>query len=111
MRKQLLVVFFAFFAAPWPAVAQDQAAAARAAPACGPSQVLCEVKTDDSKQPVGQPEEQKALALPVTLESGKTYDIRLNFIFQRWHLELADEAEGHFLSDSSLHCTWQPKKK
>jgi hypothetical protein len=171
VRKQLCVVFLAFFAAAWPAIAQDQAAAARTAAGCGPSQVLFDVKTDDSKHPVGQPEDRKALvyflvdyvaaptmrvgvdgqwvgandgksyffftaepgehnvctewqsgtfkksservgeALHVTLEPGKTYYIRLNFIFQRLHLELADEAEGYFLIGSSLYSTSQPKKK
>jgi hypothetical protein len=171
MRKQLSVVLFVFLAVALPARAQDQAAAARTAAGCGPSKVLFEVKTDDSKHPVGQPEEGKALvyfivdyvtaptmrvgvdgkrvgandgksyffftaepgehnvcmewqsstfkksserigeALHVSMEPGKTYYIRLNFIFQRLQLTLTDEAEGHFLIGSSLYSTSQPKKK
>jgi Protein of unknown function (DUF2846) len=44
-----------------PAFAQDQAAVARAAAGCGPSQEMFDVKTDDTKHPVAQPEEGKAL--------------------------------------------------
>src|SRR5580693_3730541 len=61
MRKQFAVVLFLFFAAALPAAAQDQAAAARIAAGCGPSQVLFDVKTEDSRHPVGHPEEGKAL--------------------------------------------------
>jgi hypothetical protein len=171
MQKKLCVVFFAFFAAALPAIAQDEAAAARTAAGCGPSQVLFDVKTVDSKHPVGKPEDGKALvyflvdyvtaptmrvgldgkwvgandgksyfffsaepgehnvctewqsgtfkksservgeALHVTLEAGKSYYLRLNFSYQRMHLELADEAEGHFLIGSSLYSTSHPKKK
>ncbi len=171
MRKQLGVVLFVFFAAALSASAQDQAAAARTAAGCGPSRELFDVKTDDSKHPLGQPEEGKALvyflvdfvtaptmrvgvdgkwvgandgksyffftaepgehnvctewqsstfkksservgeALHVTFEPGKTYYIRLNFIYQRLQLTLADEAEGHFLIGSALYSTSQPKKK
>lgn len=50
-------------------------------------------------------------AFYVRLEPGKTYYLRLNFIFQRLHLELADEAEAHFLIGPSLYSTSQPKKK
>jgi hypothetical protein len=171
MPKQLCVFLFVFFAATLPAIAQDQAAEARTAAGCGPSRVLFDVKTVDSKHPLGQPEGGKALvyflvdyvtaptmrvgvdgtwvgandgksyffftadpgehnictewqsatfkksserigeALHVTFEPGKTYFIRLNFIFQRLQLTLADEAEGHFLIGSSLYSTSQPKKK
>jgi hypothetical protein len=171
MWKQMCLALFAFFVAALPAIAQDQAAAARTAAGCGPSQVLFDVKTDDSKHPVGQPEDGKALvyflvdfvtaptmrvgvdgkwvgandgksyffftaepgehnvcaewqsstfkksserigeALHVTFEPGKTYYLRLNFIFQRLQLALCDEAEGHFLIGSSLYSTSQPKKK
>jgi hypothetical protein len=171
VRKQFCVVVLVFFAAALPAVAEDQAAAARAVAGCGPSQVLFDVKTEDARHPVGQPENGKALvyflvdyvsaptmrvgvdgkwvgandgksyfffqaepgehnvctewqsstfkksserigeALHVAFEPGKSYYIRLNFIFQRLHLELADEAEGHFLIGSSLYSTSHPKKK
>lgn len=47
----------------------------------------------------------------LTAEAGKTYYMRLNFGYQRMHLELADEAEGHFLIGSSLFVVSQPKKK
>ena len=50
-------------------------------------------------------------AMRLTAEAGKTYYLRLNFGYQRMHLELADEAEGHFLIGSSLYATSQPKKK
>ena len=50
-------------------------------------------------------------AIHLTAEAGKTYYIRLNFSFRRMHLELSDEAEGHFLIGSSLFATSQPKKK
>lgn len=50
-------------------------------------------------------------AMQLTAEPGKTYFVRLNFAYQRMHLELSDEAEGHFLIGSSLFATSQPKKK
>ena len=50
-------------------------------------------------------------AMHVTFEPGKTYYIRLNFIYQRLQLQLADEAEGHFLIGASLYSTSQLKKK
>lgn len=50
-------------------------------------------------------------AIHLTAEAGKTYYLRLNFSYQRMHLELSDEAEGHFLIGSSLYATSQPKKK
>jgi hypothetical protein len=50
-------------------------------------------------------------AMHLTAEAGKTYYLRLNFSYQRMDLELADEAEGHFLIGSSLFATSQPKKK
>ena len=50
-------------------------------------------------------------AIHLTAEAGKTYYLRLNFGYQRMHLELSDEAEGHFLIGSSLYATSQPKKK
>jgi len=171
MRKRFCVAFFAFFAAALSTIAQNQAAAARTAAGCGPSSVLFDVKTDDSKHPVGQPEDGKALvyflvdflnaptmrvgmdgkwvgasdgksyffftadpgehnvctewqsstfkksservgeAMHLTFEPGKTYYIRLNFIFQRLQLDLTNEAEAHFLIGSSLYSTSTPKKK
>jgi hypothetical protein len=50
-------------------------------------------------------------AMHLTAEAGETYYIRLNFSYQRMHLELSDEAEGHFLIGSSLFATSQTKKK
>jgi hypothetical protein len=50
-------------------------------------------------------------AIHLTAEAGKTYYLRLNFSYQRMHLELSDEAAGHFLIGSSLFATAQPKKK
>jgi hypothetical protein len=50
-------------------------------------------------------------AMHLIAEAGKTYYLRLNFSYQRMHLELSDEAEGHFLIGSSLFATSQPKKK
>lgn len=50
-------------------------------------------------------------AMHLTAEAGKTYYVRLNFGYQRMHLELSDEAEGHFLIGSSFYATSQPKKK
>ena len=50
-------------------------------------------------------------AIHLTAEAGKAYYIRLNFSYQRMHLEFADEAEGRFLIGSSLYATSQPKKK
>lgn len=50
-------------------------------------------------------------AMHLTAEAGKTYYLRLNFSYQRMHLELSDEAEGHFLIGSSLFAKSQPKKK
>lgn len=50
-------------------------------------------------------------AMHLAAEAGKSYYLRLNFSYQRMHLELSDEAEGHFLIGSSLFATSQPKKK
>jgi hypothetical protein len=50
-------------------------------------------------------------AMQLMAEAGKTYYVRLTFAYQRMHLELSDEAEGHFLVGSSLFATSQPKKK
>lgn len=50
-------------------------------------------------------------AMHLTTEAGKTYYLRLTLGYQRRHLELADEAEGHFLIGSSMYATSQPKKK
>jgi len=50
-------------------------------------------------------------AMHLIAEAGKTYYVRMNFQYQRMHLELADDAEGHFLIGSSLFATSQPKKK
>ena len=50
-------------------------------------------------------------AMQLMAEAGKTYYVRLNFLYQRMHLELSDEAEGHFLIGSSLFATSQPRKK
>jgi len=50
-------------------------------------------------------------AMHLTAEAGKTYYIRLNFSYQRMHLELSDAAEGQFLIGSSLFAISQPKKK
>jgi hypothetical protein len=50
-------------------------------------------------------------AIHLMAEAGKTYYLRLNFSYQRMHLELSDGAEGHFLIGSSLFATSQPKKK
>lgn len=49
-------------------------------------------------------------AIHISAEAGKTYYLRLNFGYQRMHLETADEAEGHFLIGSSLYATSKPKK-
>jgi len=50
-------------------------------------------------------------AMQLMAEAGKTYYVRLNFLYQRMHLELSDEAEGHFLIGSSLFATSQSRKK
>jgi len=50
-------------------------------------------------------------AMHLTAEAGKTYYVRLNFQYRRMHLEMSDEAEGHFLIGSSLFATSQLKKK
>ena len=49
-------------------------------------------------------------AIHLTMESGKTYYLRLTSEYTRLRLELADEAEGHFLVGSSEYATSQPKK-
>jgi hypothetical protein len=61
MRKYICAFLLKFFIAALPVIAQDQAAAARTAAGCGPSQVLFDVKTDDSTHPEGQLENGKAL--------------------------------------------------
>ena len=50
-------------------------------------------------------------AIHLTAEAGKSYYLRLNFGYRRMHLELSDEAEGHFLIGSSLYAMSRPKKK
>lgn len=74
---------------------------------------LCTEESDDFKkstQRVGE-------AMQLNAVAGETYYVRLNFGFQKmsidtqWmHLELADEAEGHYLIGSSLYATSQLKK-
>jgi hypothetical protein len=62
MRNQLLVAFFtAIVLSASPAFAQDQAAAARTAAGCGPSQTQFDVKTDATLHLLAQPEEGKAI--------------------------------------------------
>jgi hypothetical protein len=164
------VLCLAIFLSALPVLAQDDATAARTAAGCGPSAEMFNVQTTDSKHPVAQAEQGKALvyffvdfltaptmrvgvdgswvganngksyfffpvdpgehnvcaewqsgtfkksservgeAMHLTTEAGKTYYMRLNFSYQRMHLELSDEAEGHFLIGSSLFATSQPKK-
>jgi Protein of unknown function (DUF2846) len=58
-----------------------------------------------------QSSERVGEAIHLTTEAGKKYYLRLNFSYQRMHLELSDEAEGHFLIGSSLYAMSQPKKK
>jgi hypothetical protein len=55
--------------------------------------------------------EREGEAIHMTAEAGKTYYVRLNFAYQRMHLEFSDDAEGHFLIGSSLYATSQPKTK
>lgn len=62
MRKELLLVFFAaVLLSALPAFAQDQAASARTAAGCGPSQTQFDVKLDDTLHLLAQPEEGKAI--------------------------------------------------
>lgn len=169
-RQYWFVLVIAAFLCALPALAQDEAAAARTAAGCGPTSQMFDVKRTDAKHPVSQPEDGKALvyffvdyftaptmragvdgtwvgansgksyffsqvapgehnfcmewqsgtfkktserigeAMHLTVEAGKTYYLRLTFPYQRMHLELADEAEGHFLIGSSLYATSQLKK-
>lgn len=55
-----------------PLLAQDQAAAARAAAGCGPNEVKFSVKTDKKQHPTGQPEAGKAV---VYVFGGEDFDI------------------------------------
>jgi uncharacterized protein DUF2846 len=48
-------------------------------------------------------------AIRLNVEAGKTYYLRLTSGYTRLHLELADEAEGHFLIGSSEYATFKPK--
>jgi hypothetical protein len=64
MKKSILTILLcAVFAAPMLAQEkpQDQAAAARAAAGCGPSEITFDVKTDKKQHPLAQPEAGKAL--------------------------------------------------
>lgn len=54
--------------------------------------------------------ERRGEAIHLSLEAGKTYYLRLTIGERRMFLELADEAEGHFLIGSSEYATSQPKK-
>lgn len=69
MIKALALFFFA-----WPVLvlAQDQAAAARAAAGCGADGVDFGVKTDKSKHPLAQPEAGKALVYVLEYERRNT---------------------------------------
>ena len=62
MRKELFLAFFAaVLLSASTAFAQDQAAAARTAAGCGPSQTQFDVKLDDTLHLLAQPEEGKAI--------------------------------------------------
>jgi hypothetical protein len=62
MRKHLVIGFLtAMVLSALPAFAQDQAAAARTAAGCGPSQTQFDVKLDDSLHLLAQPEDGKAI--------------------------------------------------
>jgi len=171
MSKCMWFVCSAILLAGWPLFAQDDAASARSAAGCGPSQEMFDVQTTDAKHPVGQNESGKALvyffvdyinaptmrvgvdgkwvgankgksyfffpvepgehrlctewqsgtfkktserigeAMHLTTEAGRTYYVRLNFAYQRMHLELSDDAEGQFLIASSLFATSQTKRR
>ena len=50
-------------------------------------------------------------AMQLMAETGKIYYVRLNFLYQRMHLEVSNDAEGHFLIGSSLFATSQPRTK
>jgi hypothetical protein len=61
MRKHFCVVLFAFFASAFSTLAQDQAAVARTAAGCGPSQTQFDAKLDDTLHLLAQPERGKAI--------------------------------------------------
>lgn len=61
MRKRWFALCVAVFFGALPALAQDQAAAARTVAGCGPATQMFDVKKADAKHPVAQPEEGKAL--------------------------------------------------
>lgn len=171
MKVHCLVLASAILCSALPAMAQDDAAAARTTAGCGLSGDMFDVKTTDAHHPVGRPEDGKALvyffvdfvssptmrvgvdgnwvgadqdksyfffqvapgehnictewqsgtfkksserigeAMHLTAEAGRVYYLRLNFGYQRMHLELADDAEGHFLIGSSLYATSTLKRK
>ncbi len=54
--------------------------------------------------------ERSGEAMHIKVEEGKTYYVRLTAEPNRMRLELADEAEGHFLIGSSEFATSHPKK-
>ncbi len=65
-----------------------------------------------SRLPIGASESDRpGEAMHLKMDAGKTYYVRLSFLCQRMHLELSDEAEGHFLIASSRFATSQPKKE
>lgn len=75
--NKVCILLFAIFLVALPVLAQDDAAAARAAAGCGPSDQMFKVQTTDQKHPVSQPEAGKALVyffmdsdVPVTMRVG-----------------------------------------
>jgi len=61
MKTRWSVLCLVIFLGALPVRAQDEAAAARTAAGCGLSGGMFDVKTTDSRHPVGQPEQGKAL--------------------------------------------------
>ncbi len=61
MKQYCCVLLLIIFLGAMPALTQDDAAAARTAAGCGPSEQMFNVQTTDQKHPMGKPEQGKAL--------------------------------------------------
>jgi hypothetical protein len=117
MKSMLVVSLFAMFAVP--VVAQDQAAAARAAAGCGADNVEFDVKTDKNQHPEGQPDAGKALVY--VFEDEKTDPgLVIGAVTMRIGLDGqwvgADHGKSYFFfsvdpGDHSVCASWQSSLK
>jgi hypothetical protein len=78
-----------------PALSQDQAAVARTAAGCGPSEVQFDVKTDKKQHPVAQPEAGKALVYVIEAEKSDRGVFKIGAVTTRVGLDGAWVGANH----------------